>query len=207
MRKRKIVCLCEHEFEIDYPDFVDLEQKPEIEEDILSGDFMSFTCPGCGKKLKPEFPVHFIDLSRGIDYFLIPELDRGAFFQRKLDYKTGNPERVVIGFYELIEKLNIKRAGLDDMAVEILKFYLLHKAVSEDDAATPRIYFRESKEDTLIFRIFGLSDDKIGTTRIPVSTYDKVKNNLLKGKDKRTLSMIISPPYVSIRKLEWEKIL
>ena len=51
--KRRIVCFCEHSFDADVPDSVDLGKQPEVEQAILSGEFLSIRCPSCGKVLKP----------------------------------------------------------------------------------------------------------------------------------------------------------
>jgi len=205
MSKRKIVCMCENEFEIDYPDFIDLSKTPEAEEQMLSGNFISVRCPVCGKELKPEFPFHIVDEKRDIDYFFIPELDRGAFFLGKLKYSVATSKRIVIGFRELVEKLNIKKNRLDDRAVEILKFYLFHKAVSENEDNNPDIIFSKLENANLIFHITGLSDEKIAVTKISIDTYKKVELNLNEGEVEEVIEKIIIPPYVSMSKLEWEK--
>ena len=205
MSKRKIVCMCENEFEIDYPDFIDLNKTPEVEEQILSGNFISVRCPVCGKELKPEFPFRITDKKRGIDYFFIPELDRGAFFLGKLEYPVGTPKRVVIGFRELVEKLNIKKNELDDRAVEILKFYLFHKAVSEKEDNNPDILFNKLENTNLIFHITGLTDEEIAVTKISIDTYKKAQQKLSQGEIEGLIEKIITPPYVSMNKLEWEK--
>ena len=55
--KQRIVCFCEHSFETDIPAMVDLGREPEVEEQIVRGEFLNVRCPACGKVLKPEFPV------------------------------------------------------------------------------------------------------------------------------------------------------
>jgi len=227
--------MCENEFEIDYPDFIDLNKNPEIEEQILSGNFITAICPVCGKELKPEFPFQITDEKRDINCFFIPELDRGAYFLGKLEYPVGTPKRVAIGFRELVEKINIMRNKLDDRTIEILKFYLFHKAVSEKEDNNPSIIFKGLENRNLIFHITGLADDRlakkeladeklavdkhtneehsndkpkqkgVAVTRIAFETYTKAKNNLDKGKIEGIIKKIITPPYVSMNKLEWEK--
>jgi len=203
--KRKLVCMCENEFEVEVRELVDLEEEPEIEDEILSGDYMTYRCPKCGKLLKPEFPFRIVDRQRGIDIFFIPELDRGAYSRKKLGYDVGSPSRVVIGFPELIEKLTIIREGLDDRAVESIKMYLLEHAISRDDEVEliPKVWFDRRENEYLIFKIEGLKEDSIGITRIPRETYDKVVKSLVKNRDK-TMRSIVSPPYVSVNKLNWE---
>ena len=143
----------------------------------------------------------------------------------KLEYPVGTPKRVAIGFRELVEKINIMRNKLDDRTIEILKFYLFHKAVSEKEDNNPSIIFKGLENRNLIFHITGLADEKlavdkhtneehsndkpkqkgVAVTRIAFETYTKAKNNLDKGKIEGIIKKIITPPYVSMNKLEWEK--
>ena len=44
---REIVCFCEHRFEAEVPERVDLAEDPAIEEQILGGEFLSVRCPSC----------------------------------------------------------------------------------------------------------------------------------------------------------------
>ena len=53
---RRISCFCETSFEAAFPETADCGADPEVEQDILSGDFMAVACPACGKRLTPEFP-------------------------------------------------------------------------------------------------------------------------------------------------------
>ncbi len=207
--KKRLVCMCENEFEIELKDTVDLEKEPEVEEQIIQGSYMTYRCPKCGKLLKPEFPFRIVDRRKGIDIFFIPELDRGAFSRKKLSYDIGSPVRVVIGFPELIEKLTVLREKLDDRAVEAIKMYLLERAVSEnmeeeaERELIPKIWFDRREDQQLIFKIEGLKKDSVGITRISMGTYDKILKGLAKSKD-RAINLIISPPYVSVNKLNWE---
>ena len=82
--KRKIVCFCEHSFEADFPDSVDLEADPSVEQQILDGELLAVRCPECGKVLKPEFPVLVRDPEASRRIYMIPELDRSAFLRGTL---------------------------------------------------------------------------------------------------------------------------
>jgi len=126
---RQIVCFCEHSFQTDVPERVDLAESPEVEEQILSGEFLSVRCPACGKLLKPEFPV-FVRHEGGT-ILLVPELDRAAFCRGRLPYGLEDATRGAIGYEELAEKFLIKRAGLDDRVVELIKYYLLRKLLDD----------------------------------------------------------------------------
>ena len=82
----------------------DSDKNPEVMTAIISGDFMSATCPRCGKILKPEYPFKLFSNTQKINLYFIPELDRSPYLLGKLEYDIGTPGRVVIGYRELAEK-------------------------------------------------------------------------------------------------------
>jgi len=73
--KRNIYCPCERNFNAEIPGEIDLDHEPEIIKDICNGSFMTYTCPGCGKKHKPEFPVTITWKSKNLKLEVLPELD------------------------------------------------------------------------------------------------------------------------------------
>ncbi len=203
MSKRLLTCICENKFEVDVPDTIDLSEKPDIAVDIRTGHFLEYRCPLCGKLLKPEFPLHIVDKKHGIDVFFIPELDRGKYFRKKLEYEVGKPDRVVIGYPELIEKLLLQSEGIDDRAVELIKYYMVRKALSENAKAIPKITVTVVERGKMKFQLEGLRDDSVGITWIEHGTYKKALKDIKRRLDS-TLKRILEPPYVSVRKLEWE---
>ena len=195
-----ITCVCEKSFEVDLPEFVDLSTSPDTYEHIFDGTFLNFICPQCGYTVKPEEPIRIIDPSRDIDIFLVPERERNAFLLGRTAYQTAG--RIVIGYPELVEKLKIYEALLDDGAVEVIKYYLLAKAGA---GITPKIMFKGCEENELQFDIIGLREDEVGKARIPRELYDKLLTELPSKRREDPYSSILEPPYVSITKVEIEE--
>ena len=54
--ERKIPCFCDNSFTVEAPEKIALDLNPGYMDEIQNGTFMSFLCPSCGKKHKPEFP-------------------------------------------------------------------------------------------------------------------------------------------------------
>ena len=206
MAKRELVCMCEARFECEFPDEVDL-QSYEIEcecnatEKIRSGEFLNAICPRCGIVLKPEFPVHIVDLRRSIDIFFIPELHRNGYFRNVLEYSIGTPNRVVIGYEELVEKLTLLEGKLDDQVIEIIKYYLLSKALDDCGERSVFCTFKEQREESLIFHLQGLKDGEVGVSRIPLSTYEHVLHDLNSVVKQEPFAEILTSPYVSVNKI------
>ena len=194
-----ITCVCEKSFEADLPDVVDLSTSDTLER-IFDGTFQNFTCPHCGYTVKPEEPQRVTDPTRGIDMFLVPERDRNAFLLGHTEYQTTG--QIVIGYSELVEKLKIHDASLDDSAVELIKYYLLAKAGA---GVTPKIFFTGCKGDELEFDIIGLRKDEVGKARVPRELYKKSVEELPVKRLEEPFSTILTPPYVSITKVEIEE--
>ena len=201
--KRKLVCFCEHEFESEVQDEVDLDREPQARQAILSGDFQTIRCPSCGKELKPEFPVTVREPGRTL--FMVPELDRVAFYRGTLSYPVAHADRVAIGYDELVEKLRIREAGLDDRVVEVLKYYLLQKVLEHyEGEAEVRLLFRSRDDAGLMFHALGLKDDEVGVLRVSRQMADKAAAQLEQKLREDPFSLILQGPYVSINKLATE---
>jgi len=200
---KKITCYCEETFEADIPEKVDFDQNPGALTAILQGEFMSVTCPACGKILKPEYPFSLTGSTEGIDFFFVPEMDRAAYFIEKLEYDTGTHQRIIIGYRELVEKIKIYKEDLDDRIIEVIKYYLLQKAVDtvKDEDADIDIYFHEKKAGALVFHIEGIKKDEIAVTQIQGEMYDKIAGDIDKKASTDPFQTFLKPPYVSIKKV------
>jgi hypothetical protein len=201
--KRKLVCFCEHEFESEVPDEVDLSREPEARQAILSGDFQTIRCPSCGKALKPEFPVTVREPGQSL--FLVPELDRVAFYRGTLSYPVAEVDRVAIGYDELVEKLRIREAGLDDRVVEVLKYYLLQKVLEHyEGEAEVRLLFSGLEPAGLVFHAHGLRDKEVGVLRVSRQMAEKAAAQLEEKLREEPFDQILAGPYVSVNKLATE---
>jgi hypothetical protein len=200
--KRRITCFCEHGFDADVPDSVDLGTEPEVEQAIIDGEFLSIRCPNCGKVLKPEFPVLIEDPQAENSIFFIPELDRSAYFRGSLSYSLREANRVAIGYEELVEKFLLKRYNLDDRVVEIVKYYLLSK-IMEDEPGDKEVHilFSKREQDTVFFNVLGLKKDEVGILKVPMATVEKIGSQLPEKKLQEPFSEILKAPYISINNL------
>lgn len=203
--KRRIVCFCEHGFDADVPDSVDLGKQPEVEQAILDGEFLSIRCPNCGKVLKPEFPVLIEDPQAENSIYFVPELDRSAYFRGSLSYSLREANRVAIGYEELVEKFLLKRYNLDDRVVEIVKYYLLSKIMEDEKDETEdkevRLLFSKREGETVLFNLLGLKEAEVGILKVPMATVEKVASQFEEKKHQEPFSEILKAPYVSINNL------
>jgi hypothetical protein len=191
--KRRIPCFCENAFTIEVPDEIDLDKDPSCLNRIMEGSFMSFSCPSCGKKHKPEFPLTVLWVSKKLRLEVFTELDRGEFYRRKkgpLDLQTGDgiiKTESIISYPEMADRLAVIRDGFEPAAVEAIKYYLYLKAEeSYPDDEVSIWYSGCSAENSpekgnagashpafLEFHIHGIKEDEVAVTKIPRSLYEK----------------------------------
>jgi hypothetical protein len=191
--KRRIPCFCENSFTVEVPGEIDLDKDPSCLEQIMEGSFMTFTCPSCGKRHKPEFPLTVLWLSKKLRLEVFTELDRGEFYRRKkgpLDLQAGGgliKTETIISYPEMAERLAVIRDGLEPAAVEAIKYYLYLKAEEsypEDELSiwysgrAPGDSGGEEEADIfpppfLEFHIHGIRENEVAVTKIPWSLYEK----------------------------------
>jgi len=192
----------------DLPDTIDLSEEPQFIQQILEGAFMQVTCDSCGKILKPEFPVHFLNIKIAdqlLDLDYIPELERSQYFRDKIETSA---QRVAIGYPELREKILVSAHSLDDRALEILKFLLLENALDHDlsnhSFSDLSIILNAVEEDKLTLYIYGLKETEVAVPKVSLELYHKVVDGLSDRLDNELYAEIVRPPYVSINKISIE---
>lgn len=206
--KRDIVCHCGNAIQQDLPDTIDIKADPHVIQRILEGSFMEVTCDTCGEKLKPDFPVHFKNLNiagENLDLDYLPELERTQFFRGKIETSA---QRVAIGYPELREKVLVSSNGLDDRALEILKFLLVEKALDKDlenhGFNDITVILNSVENNQLVFYLYGLKDEEVAVPRLNIELYNKVLESLPERLDNELYREIVKPPYVSISKISLE---
>ncbi|HET6485779.1 MAG TPA: CpXC domain-containing protein [Spirochaetia bacterium] len=210
LQKRRIACFCENSFDAEVPKSADLAADPQVEEQILNGDFMAVTCPACGKRLTPEFPFHLVGRGsplrpQGWDAFLVPEEDRVAFLRGKLDYAPGTPTRVVVGFPELAEKVLVFGQGLDDRVIEVMKYYLLTGSAARSEAEMDPVFSYHGQEGGRhVFHVSGLRKGEVAVARLGTELYQKIAADIERRVTEDPFKDFCAPPWVSLRKVSGE---
>ncbi len=117
---------------------------PDIVEAILAGRFQSFVCNACYSEYVVDRPLVYIDFDAGHWIHMFPRADEPewealadeadrAFRNTMVEWAPPMVKswgermvrRTVFGLAALREKLTLMRAGLDDVAVEVLKLGLV----------------------------------------------------------------------------------
>ncbi len=91
-----------------------------------SGELNTFTCKKCGKRVYIEYPTRYIDDSKRLMVWLLygdeqPNLHLGVAHSFVEEAMSEANLRLVRSWDELIEKVRIVDAGLDDRVIELVK--------------------------------------------------------------------------------------
>jgi len=206
--KRKISCFCDNSFEAEIPEEIDLDSNGACFDEIQNGTFMNFTCPSCGKKHKPEFPLSVLWPSKKLRFEVFPELDRGEFYRRKKAPERKKPysggiyaEETIIGYPELADRLAVIRDGFDPVAVEAIKYFLHLKAEEQYPEDEIDIWYYGHSNDTLEFHIHGIRKDEVAVMKVPLSLYQKTLDDYKKHPKNEVFSSLRVRTYLSVKNM------
>ncbi|MDR1389502.1 MAG: CpXC domain-containing protein [Treponema sp.] len=197
---RQIPCFCDNTLEVDIPEEVNLDTEPGLVEAIITGTFLNFTCPSCGKKHKPEFALTVLWPAKQLALEVLPELDRGEFYRRQED-KKAPPKETVISFPELSERIAILRDGLEVNAIEAIKYYLYMKAAESWPDDEVSIWYQNSAGGALEFHIHGIKENEVAVSKIPLTLYNKTLGDYRQNPKAETFSSLRVKSYTSVQNL------
>lgn len=123
---------------------VNVSRDPSLKDRLLSGELLQSHCAGCGARWLNAYPLLYHDMTRGllinwIRFQYAPTREAlNAVLPSRVEcrqFKALRPDyrfRVVREFDDLIEKIHIFDAGLDDRAIEWEKFLYFKAATKEE---------------------------------------------------------------------------
>jgi len=197
---RSITCLCDKSFDAEVPESVDLDADPGLLVRLSEGEFMAFTCPHCGAKLKPEFAVRVKGSALPRDVWVVPELERLEFYAGKADLPAAC--EVLVGYPELFERARLLRDGIDPESAEILKFYLLGRAEEANPEAELSVFYAGKEPGRLVYHLYGAREGETGVLKVPEETFRGIATDKKRKMGEETFRDIFKGPYRSVRALE-----
>ena len=167
--KQNINCPCGKVFAAEYNEEVDLDAQAEHLEQICAGTFMSYNCPGCGKKHKPEYKVMIVWKSKNLKMEVLPELERGAFYRNK----ENKPFETIIGFPEMADRITVIKDDLEPTVIEALKYFLYAKAEENYPDIDVNIRYYGKNQDNIEFHLDGIKAGEVAVMKVPQQVYEK----------------------------------
>lgn len=118
---------CAYAAEVPVYQSINIEESPELKEKVVNGELFVWECPACGTKNLIQGSTVYHDPSQKLMIWLVPERNEEteaklrALFESEAGLK-GYVARLVTSVGDLIEKVKIFDAGLDDMVLEMCKY-------------------------------------------------------------------------------------
>lgn len=116
-----------------------------LRERVLDETLFDWKCPACGYEAQLVYPCLYHDRERGFLVYVAP--NTGCCAPEAVDVSgefpqfAGMKKRVVATLAGLKEKILIFEAGLDDLAVELVKLALADVAAAKHGTAVETVYF------------------------------------------------------------------
>ena len=122
-------------------DLVNVKEDPELKASVINGDIFLQECPRCGRRHLVSGPLVYMDPDEMVLLMLsdkpLSMADTGGYTARLVS-RAG----------DLIEKVKIFDAGLDDKAIEMCKYVTKQEAGKEMDLKFLRL---DGADNELIF--------------------------------------------------------
>ncbi|MBE7015325.1 MAG: hypothetical protein E7417_00660 [Ruminococcaceae bacterium] len=161
---------------------------PDLKEDLLKGKINIFRCTSCGQIALVPMPVLYHDDKKKLMISFTPCEDDAKRVQlfneiKATSKKSGELEsledynlRFVWSYNDFLEKILIFDNGLHDKVIELLKLLVLMQ--DTDNMPHRTCMFGKLDEDEIEFLVQDKKEEKLYTSRIPMSTYETVHTQL-----------------------------
>jgi hypothetical protein len=186
---------CGAEAKVEFPASINADRRPDLRAAILEGTLATQPCRACGERLTFEPQMTFLDVGRRQWIFAEsaearagwPEIEAQAASIFDDAFGPAAPEaartigaglipRLVFGWPALAEKLLCNDLGLDDIALEQLKFAAIAEGSIPTLYAARELRLTGSDENTLVLSWLDPTDGTpIERLRIPQEAYVLIK--------------------------------
>lgn len=190
---KKINCPhCNEENEVILWEKVNVDMNPDLKEKLFKETINNMTCKNCGYTGRIDLPLYYNDTKKKFFIYLVPDfpIDKKeednlvanlkAETLNILDSGFDNKKRVVFEYYNLLEKILIFDADLDDRAVEGCKIL----ARTQLKLLEGRAAFAGVEKDELVFNFFDKEEKKAEKSfTVPMAMYAEVLKAIEKKDD------------------------
>lgn len=187
LRKEKITCPhCQRESEIDIWSSINVDINPELREQIFNEKIWAWTCPNCGETIYVPWGTLYHDMTHHFLLFFSFDSDdvedkynplelTDVFSSLKKDYTI----RAVYGIMNFKEKIIILENGLNDLAIEHMKYMISHIVRPEIAEKGYHLYFEKidptekeiSEHGTIYFFYNDEEEEQVYTVRYALDNY------------------------------------
>lgn len=190
---KKINCPhCNEENEVILWEKVNVDMNPDLKEKLFAETINNMKCKSCNYVSRIDIPLYYNDTKRKFFIYLVPDfpIDKKeednllanlkAETLNILDSGYDNKKRAVFEYYNLLEKILIFDADLDDRVVEGCKIL----ARTQLKLMEGRAAFAGLENDEITFNFFEKEDKEAKKSfSVPKAMYDEIAT-IIREKDK-----------------------
>lgn len=214
---------CKGTFTVDLYESVNIQTDPELKDQLMLNQLNAVECPHCHVKFRVDKPLLYSDPARRLLIYWLPvqddEFEDGEEQFRSWMQDMGamlpddlrSPEvHLVFSRTELIERLFMNEAGLNERIIEYIKYGIYTKNGQRLQPDRKALLFnaQDSTDEHLCFVIQDVSTRKLeAVLQYPRATYAALKETFDAEEKSADLLEMFPGPYVSARALllrEWK---
>lgn len=212
----RIACpKCGHEQSVELYESVNVMTDPALKDQLLQNQLNGVTCGGCGFGFRVDKQLVYNDPAHRLLIYWYPadeaayEDDEDRFLAAVADIARALPDDVqapsvhlVFNRTELIERIFMKEAGLDERIIEYIKYTMFtHNAKKLDPAAKALLFNAyDSTDTTLCFVVQDVATRKFeAVLHYDRSSYDALKTAFADEEKAFDLLELFPGPHISAR--------
>lgn len=187
--KQQIKCpKCGQLHEVPVWSSITCDDSEDLKNDLLARKINMFKCDSCGTAALIPTPLLYHDSRKKLMISFTPCNDNVQKQQLFENIKTTSKQsgelakledynlRFVTGYDELLEKILIFDNNLHDKVTELLKVLILMQEPEKTDKRTA--LFGKCDDNSVEFLIYDKEEEQFYTSKIPLSTYETIKEQL-----------------------------
>ena len=178
MHFQEVKCVnCGHVGKFNVWDSINVDTDSKIKEEVKSLDFFKYTCPKCGNDFQVDYLTVYNDIKNHFMIYYVPKEDIEVVDKIKqisLPEKCEDKARIVFSKNDLLEKICVFEAMLNDVLIELIKPFVISK-VEEDgikECEAEKIYFSNYENGKSTFSLPEVKDNY--KVDIPVQLYEEL---------------------------------
>ena len=177
-RTHEIACpLCGREQEVELWDSIDVEEEPELREQLLAGRVNRVECAGCQKPFRIDMPLVYHDRGPGIFIHYEPLVGGRTLAEAAAGFQAALKEldalmpgdlppleiHLVVEWSELVERIFLLEEGLDARLVEHVKYLMYRQNPEKIPAEKKNLLFdaQDSTDEQLCFVVQDRANRKL----------------------------------------------
>jgi hypothetical protein len=216
--KYQISCpKCSNELDVTLFESINVESDPSLRDALMENKLNGVTCPACDFSFRVDKPLLYCDPTRKLFIYWLPTADNlydtgTESFQETVAKMSGlvpdsvaMPEiHLVFTRTEMVERIFLNEAGLDERVIEYIKYLIFTKNLDQLVPAEKALLFNaeDSTDESLVFVVQDVETRKLES----VITYSRSAYQafceMFDQDDQTAILLEMFPgPYISARAL------